>query len=163
MDGIIREPTASESQDFTPIVNPKGKKSLRDEFNQKLGDEVFKANKKGLPFAERACLDDFNEGYETQLKRCMKQYGFIKADEIKPVKIDWNKYSDLDNFEKIDEGEVSDGDLSKKNPGLNVMVKKVVYRYKGYVNKYTIMEDGPSAVTRAENRRDELRVKAVKK
>ena len=70
-------------------------------------------------------------------------------EEIKPVKINWNKYSDLSNFEVLEEGETPDEYLTKKHPGLDVRIKKVVYRFKGYSNKYTVMEEPSLAIQRA--------------
>jgi hypothetical protein len=156
MEGIITTPTDNQKKDFVAIVDPSRKKSVQEEFEEKLSEEQQKATKKGLPFCDRAARDDFKEGYEDQAKKSMKQYGFVKRDDIKPVKLNWAKYSDLKNFEVIEEGETYDRYLTRVNPGLEVYSKKTVYKFNGYSNKYTIMEDGPSSLRRARQRLKEL-------
>jgi hypothetical protein len=156
MDSIITTPTDNQRRDFTPIVEPGKKKSVLDEFNEKLAEEMQKANKKGLPFCDRAARDDFKDGYESQAKISAREHGFVKADDIKPVKLDWAKYSDLKNFDKLKEDEVFDEYQSKKLPGHDVTLKKVVYKFKGYSNIYTVMEDVPSAVRRAKDKLVEI-------
>jgi hypothetical protein len=153
MDGIIRTPTAqeigpgiTENDGFIPIVGRK--KTEEDLFNQRLGEEMTKATEKGLPFAEKACKDVIKDWKDDQ-KKAMGKLGYIPKELVSAPKIDWNKYSDLKNFVLLDEGERNDEHLTKRNPGLDVMVKKKVYQFKGYSNRYTVMEDGPSAVRRA--------------
>jgi hypothetical protein len=160
MNGIIRSPTEEERKNFIPIVDPaKRKLSIEDEFKRKLGEEQQKAQKKGLPFCERAAKDDFYEGYQTQAKTSLKLNGYVKAEDIKPVEINWAKYSDLKNFELMEEGEVNDEYLTKKNPGLDVNVKKAMYKFKGYSNTYTMMEDASSAIRRARQKLKDLEIK----
>lgn len=156
VDSIIRTPTDEERRDFTPIAEPGKRKTVKEVFIEKLNEEQAKANKKGLPFCDRAAKDDFEEHYESQAKKSMKEHGYVKMEDIKPVKINWEKYSDLKNFELIDEGEVFDEFLTKRNPGLTVNAWKKVYKFKGYSNKYTLMEDGPSSIARAIKARQEL-------
>ena len=157
MEEIIRTPTESEKKDFIPIVDPsKRKLTVQEEFNERLGEEMQKAMKKRLPFCDRAARDDFKEGYDTQAQKSLRANGYVKAEEIKPVKIDWKKYSDLTNFDVIEEGETYDEFASKRNPGLDVYSSFIKYRYKGYSNTYTIMEDGPTAIRRARQKIKEL-------
>ena len=145
MDGIIREPTEAEKRDFTPI----GNKTMIDDFNEELGKQGQIAAKKGLPFCERAAKDDFYNGYREQAQKSLKQNGFVRREDIKEVKMDWAKYSDLKNFEKIEEGEEPDDNLTRRHPGLRILIKKVTYKFKGYVNKYVVMDDETSAINRA--------------
>ena len=160
MDGIIRQPKAdeignglTEDDGFIPIVGKK--KSDEDLFNERLGQEMLKATEQGLPFAEKAVKDVMIEWKEDQ-KRSVKKLGYITKELVNPPKIDWAKYSDLKNFKVLSEGERDDEQASKRNPGLNVKAKLTRYQFKGYSNVYTVMEDGPSSITRAEKRKLEL-------
>ena len=156
MEGIIVAPTDNQKKDFTPIIDPSKRKSVQEEFNEKLNEEMQKAMKKGLPFCDRAAKDDFKEGYEEQAKKSMRENGYVKREDIKPVKLDWSKYSNLKNFEVIQEGETYDRYLTRINPGLEIFAKKTVYKFIGYSNKYTIMEDGPSSIRRARQKLKDL-------
>ena len=157
MDGILRTPTNADKESIGTdnlkvsewIGDPSSKNSVKSQFDDKLNEEMEKAHKKGLPFCDRAARDDFNDGYKGQAEASLRKNGFVKVEDIKPVKIVWSKYSDLKNFELVEEGEVADEILTKKNPGLNVSVAKKTYQFKGYSNKYVMMEDGPSAIRRA--------------
>jgi len=151
MEQIEREPTTDEKRDFTPLRlgAPRKKKNAQQLFNEELGLEMQKAIKKKLPFADKVARDDFKDYYEGQVKISIRKNGFLEPSEIKPLKMNWAKYSDLKNFEVIKEDERLDENLSKRNPGLNVMVKLTKYKFAGYSNVYTIMESGPDAVLRA--------------
>lgn len=153
---IIRSPTEDEKKDFIPIIDPKRRKKTAEElFNEELCKQQQIASKKGLPFAEKAVRDEFKDYYSDISKKHRRAYGFVKFDEIKPIKIDWNKYSDLKNFELIEEGETPDENLSKRNPGLNIMIQTKKYKFKGYDNVYQVNEDGPSAINRAKKKAKE--------
>jgi hypothetical protein len=146
---IVRDSTKEELMDFTPLMNRTGNtKNPADKFINKINEEEAKANKKGLPFATLAATNDFKEDIENQLKRLKNLYGYKKVDELKSPEIDWNKYSDLNNFDLIEEGEVFDEHLSKRHL-VDVFVKKKTYQYKGYGNKYIVMESPNKAVQRA--------------
>lgn len=151
---IIRNPTTEEKRDFTPLANarPKKKLSVEEQFKEDIGLNIKKASQKGLPFAEVPCRNDFYDHYNQQVKLSVRKNGFLDPEDIKNVKVDWDKYSDLKNFELIEEGDQYDEELTKRNPGLHVACKFKKYRYKGYSNIYIIMEDGPSAVKRAQER-----------
>lgn len=147
---IIRSPTEDERKDFIPIADPKRrKKTAQEMFDEELCSHQQNAAKKKLPFAEKAAKDDFNDYYKGIVQVHMRKYGYVKFEEIKPIKMDWAKYSDLKNFEVIEEDEKYDENLSKHNPGLTVMIKFTKYKYKGYDNTYQVNEDGPSAIARA--------------
>jgi hypothetical protein len=62
--------------------------------------------------------------------KAVKKLGFIPKELVNAPKIDWAKYSDLKNFVLLDEGERNDEHLTKRNPGIDVMVKKKVYQFK---------------------------------
>jgi hypothetical protein len=153
MDSIIREPTKDELRDFTPIISPSraGKKSTEQKFLEELSQKVQAALKTGKPFAERVARDDFYDHYNQQAKLSLRKNGYVDPDDIKPVKMDWAKYSDLKNFDVEEEGEINDEFLTKRNPGLSVNVKFTKYKFKGYSNIYMVMEDGPSAIRRAKD------------
>lgn len=142
--------------DFIPIEGKKKRKLTAEElFEETLAQEEQKAlktvNKDGLrlPFAAKVARDDFKDYYDLEVKKNIRKNGYLEASEIKPYKMDWTKYSDLKNFEIIDEGETQDEYLTKVNPGLYVQSRFIKYKYNGYSNTYTVMEDGPSALKRA--------------
>lgn len=140
---ILRPQTEAEKKDFTSIYE----KDPHTAFKQKMYKEIEKATKKGIPFAEKPCLDDYEQAIKSQVDSQLKKYGSIK-DPIKPPEIDLSEYSNLKNFKLVDQGEVRDENLSKqyKTP---VYVKKKVYTFKEYGNKYIVMEDRDEAVKRA--------------
>lgn len=153
---IIRTPTEDERKDFIPLIEPRRKeKNARDKFNEALCKAQQEASKKGLPFAEKAARDEYEDYYKDITKNHMRKYGYIKMDEIKPIKIDWTKYSDLKNFEVIDEGEKNDENLTKQNPGIRVMIHWKQYKYKDYDNLYQVNEDASSAIIRAKKKAKE--------
>lgn len=143
---IIRKQTEEEKRDFESIAKKKDAKSI---FNKELGKEQQIALKAGIPFAEKVARDDFNDYYEAQAKLSMRKNGYVDISEIKPLKIEWDKYSDLKNFEVVDEKEVFDDNLTRRNPGKNIMIKCITYKYKGYSNTYKVMEDPQTAIARS--------------
>lgn len=150
MADIIRDPTADELSDFIPIATKKRKKrDAKEKFEDKIAEEEQKAIKSKLPFAAQPARLEFNDYYELEVKKNIRRNGYLVPEEIKPLEIDWEKYSNLDNFEVIDEGEREDEHLSRKNPGLNVLFKYIKYKFKGYSNTYTVMESRDTALARA--------------
>lgn len=152
MAGIIRNPTADELNDFIPIdTKRKNKRNSKERFEDKLSEEEQKAMKKTLPFAAQPARLEFNDYYELEVKKNIRLNGYLVIEDIKTFEMDWTKYSDLKNFEVIDEGEREDEHLSRKNPGLNVQFKYIKYKFKGYSNTYTVMEHRDSALRRAKD------------
>jgi len=157
MEEIIRPMTREELNNLTvggvPGVNlnkPKRTKNAREKFELELQSKEAEANKKRLPFARHAARDDFNNAIKVQVDEQLKKYGSIeKPEELKLPVIDWDKYSNLDNFEIIEEHERADSNLTNRNPGLSVQMKVITYKYKGYGQIYKVMESGPEAITRA--------------
>ena len=142
--------------DFVPIKGRNKRKLTAEElFEETIALEEQKANKTidkeglRLPFASRAARDDFKDYYDLEVKKNIRKNGYLEASEIKPLKMDWTKYSNLKNFTIFDEGERQDEYLTKVNPGLFVQSRYKKYQFKGYGNIYTAMEDGPSSLKRA--------------
>lgn len=128
-----------------------------ERFEIELHKHEQEATKKGIPFARHAARDDFNREIKSQKEDQLRKYGRIAYPEkLTLPKLDWDKYSDLKNFELIETKERNDEHLTKTNPGLTVDIMAKVYRYKGYGNKYTIMESGPDAIARAVKKRAQL-------
>jgi hypothetical protein len=151
---IIRSPTEEERKDFIPIADPrKRNKNAKERFNEELCNHQQEAAAKKLPFCDRAARDEFSDYYKNQVQVHTRKYGYVKVEEIKPIKMDWSKYSDLKNFEVLEEGEKFDEHLTKVNPGLTVMVKWTKYKHKDYENFYIIFESGPDAINRAKKAR----------
>lgn len=148
-DNIIRDPTPQELRDFVPIANAKGRiKDPKAKFNEELAKEQLKANKKGLPFASHAARNDYLDELDAQMKSSLRKNGYVKGEDIKLPKIDWSKYSDLKNFEVVEDDEKYDEQLSKRyNKAVSLKFK--TYKYKGYSNTYRVMEDPFEAIKRA--------------
>ena len=164
MESIERKMTASEltnlNVDGIPGVNlnkPKKQPNAREKFELELQKHEQEATKTSLPFARHAVRDDFNQKIKVQVDKQLREYGSVeKPEELKLPIIDWNKYSDLKNFDFIETHERPDGNLTKHNPGLNVKVKCDQYKFKGYGQTYKVMESGPDAITRAIKNRAKL-------
>ena len=152
---IIREPTEQEKKDFTDI-SFKDKNTARIKFEEELAKKEQEAIKKGMPFAKQIARMEFNDYYEDQATKSIRKNGYIDLNDIKPLKIDWKKYSDINNFELIDEGEEYDPQLTKHNPGLNVKIAWKKYKFKGYANTFTVMEDAVNALNRAQAHKKKL-------
>lgn len=163
---IIREPNRDEifgntndetSKAFIPLQTPTGKViSPVDRFNITISEHQVKAIKKGLPFAEATARADLKDIQDELLKRWSRQ-GYVKDGEL--PKINWGKYSDLKNFEVIDKGQTRDSGMSKEHK-VAVDVKWTKYKYKGFSNTYTVMEDPTESLTRS---LDTLEGRKVKK
>ncbi len=145
---IKGDPTKETSGSFEPILLPEGKpKSPSDLFVYRLGKEGEKASKKELPFAEASVRAEYQDKLDRWNKEFRRQ-GYATAKKPTFEEIDWNKYSDLKNFELVDEGQTRDPGMSKEHK-VAVYVKWKKYTFKGFSNTYTVMEDGEKALTRA--------------
>ena len=96
-------------------------------------------------------MDDLDDYYKEEVKKSMRKNGYVKVEEIKPIKIDWSKYSSPDNIEFIEVEDIRDSHASKKHP-FDVFVKSFRYKYKGYgqegVYNMSVMEEEVYAVKR---------------
>ena len=157
MADIIRNMTKDELQNLTVdgvkgvnLNKPKRKKNAREKFEDELRKQEQQCTMNGLPFARHIARAEFNQGIKSQVDKQLQEYGSIeRPEDLKLPQIDWSRYSDLSNFEVLNEKEVPDTNLSNKNPGLNVKINTVTYKFKGYAQTYKVMESGPSAITRA--------------
>jgi len=164
MEDIIRPMSKAEltklTVDGVKGVNlNKSKQNLtaHEKFEVELRKQEANANLQGVPFARHVARDDFKTAIKIQVDKQLREFGSIEHPElIKLPEIDWQKYSDLKNFELYSEKFVPDANLSKLNSGLNVLIKTMKYKFKGYGQTYTVMESGPSAITRAIKKRAEL-------
>ena len=153
MSDITRPQTETEKigeEAFVPIMTNK-KKVIKEPiaaFKSKIALEEQKAHRQHLPFAWKAVEDEFKDEIERQKKDNKRLYGSERAVPLKMPNINWSKFSDLKNFEVIEEGDKHDPDLSKRHNVL-VYVKKIVYKFKGYGDTYRVMEDSTDAVRRA--------------
>ena len=147
---IMRPMNQSDGQFIDVNLNkPKRKKTSREVFTKELQKQEIIATKKGLPFARHAVRDDFERDLKAQHDEMMRMEGVVDGTKLKIPKIGWSKYSDLKNFDLVDEGEKFDTNLSNKNPGISVNIAKKTYQYKGYGNTYRVMESGDDAIKRA--------------
>ena len=132
------------------LAKPKRQKNAREKFELEVQKHEKIATQKRLPFARHVAREDFNKAIKVQVDKQLREYGSIeKPEELKLPVIDWDKYSNLKNFDFIETHEKADNNLSKHNPGLNVLCKVDTYKFKGYAQTYKIMEAGPDAITRA--------------
>lgn len=157
MQSIERKMTEKElsnlTEDGIPGVDLR-KISPNEKFKKELIKHEQKAVRESKPFASHAAMDD-KEEHQEKVKLTMKRNGYLPKDFPK-FKTDWDKYSDLKNFKLIETKERPDTNLSNKNPGLNVTCLTKVYQYIGYDNKYIIMEDASSSISRAVKNRAKL-------
>lgn len=146
----IRRPTEEELRDFQPILLPgvENPKTGEDKFRGLLAEKRLEANKKGLPFAFAVAIDEWKSYYKDQVAQQVREFGFVK-NEIKPLQLDWNKYSDLKNFDLVQEDERIDDQLSKRM-NKQITLKTKVYKFKGYFHTYTVQEDPVKAIERIE-------------
>jgi len=149
---IIRPQTEAEKKDFTSLYidDPERK------FKKELVKQASLAHKKGLPFAEKAVIDEFSESIQSQARDSVKKNGRVKIEEIKIPKIDWSKYSDLKNFTLTKTKKVRDKYLSKIHK-MPIFLDSKEYKFKGYGNVYRMMEDGDVALAKHFKREAELR------
>jgi hypothetical protein len=165
---IIREPSKDEtygdvtdetSKAFIPLQTPQGRiKSPSDKFAETISKYQQVAIKKGLPFADAAARADLKDIQDELLKRWSRQ-GYVNKEEL--PKINWDKYSDLKNFEIIESDYKRDSGLSKEHK-VAVNVKFVKYVYKGFSNTYTVMEDPTVSLTRALDTLESRKVRSTK-
>lgn len=160
MAGIIRNQTDAEkdltpitsdgdSSGFIPIMGPGSSGDAKDVFITEAKKHEKIANKAGRPFAMQVALEEFRDYYENQAKVSMRKNGYVKRDEIKSMKVDWERYSDLKNFDKIGEHDRNDENLTSRYK-LPVYLKTKVYKFKDYRYLYKVMEDGAEALVRAQ-------------
>ena len=143
---MIRTPTSDEKADYIDIWN---KDQSKKKFYEDLAKAGQEAMKKGLPFAEKVAINEFNDYYKDEVEKSIRKNGYLETTDIKPIKMDWAKYSDLKSWDLIDEGEVVDNQLSKNNPGLRVALSFKKYKHKEYNLTCQVMEDSTKALKRA--------------
>lgn len=152
MEDIIRKSTANDRQFMDVDLNkPKRRKNSRELFQLELIKNDQIAVKLGLPFARHAAKEDFEQNIQVQIKAQVKKYGSLEyPEELKVPETNWKQYSDLKNFEVIEEKTRADDNLSNKNPGLTVEAKTTRYQYKDHeAHRYIVMESGPDSIKRA--------------
>jgi len=158
MPGIVRPQTDAEkdlspitsdgdSTGFIPIMGPDNKLGAKEIFIKEAKKQEKAAGKANKPFAMQVAIEEFNDYFENQAKISVRKHGYVKRDEIKPLKVNWEKYSDIKNFEIVDERERYDEHLSRLYK-VNVSLKLIKYKYKGYRYLYTVMEDPNTAIQR---------------
>jgi len=156
MTEILRHPTAgdlAEREDgegtMIPISTPNRRivKSPRQRFEAEIMKAEQEAIKEGLPFAIGALRTETAElakAWETRWRR----RGYVDDKKDPTPKVDWGKYSDLENFEVLDKGEKHDPYLTKVNK-FPVFIKWAKYRFKDFPENYTVMESAEDAIERA--------------
>ena len=164
MAEVLRNMTQDELRGLTVdgvkgvnLNKSKRSKNAREKFEIELQAQELRATQNAKPFARHAAREDFNKAIKVQVDDQVRKYGSVeKPEELKLPVVDWDKYSNLSNFDLTEEKNVADTNLSKHNPGLNVLVKTLVYKFKGYGQIYKVMESGPDAITRAIKTRAKL-------
>ena len=164
MEGITRAMTNEElrglSVDGIPGVNlnkPKRQLNAREKFEVELHKQEAIATRNGKPFARHIAREEFNKKIKEQVDKQCREYGSVeKPEELKLPKVDWDRYSNLKNFELIKTHERADGNLSRANPGLSVKIEFKTYKFKGYGFLYKTSESGPDAIARAIRARAKL-------
>jgi len=148
---FFRNPTIDEKRDFTDI-GPSRIKTPKERFLVELGNARLKAGEKKIPLFKKAAMDDFDEYYQVATKQSLRVHGYIEFSEIKPIKINWEKYSSAENIEFVEVKNIRDANLSKRYT-FDVFFQSFRYRYKGYgvegSYNMSVMEDESIAVKRA--------------
>ena len=163
MTTIDRQPTQTEKQEWDGGDISQKKYNIKEAFEVELASQFQKAMKKVLPFCAQVARDDFNDHYESEKNKSVRKNGFLIESEMKPFNANWAKYSDLNNFDIIESDEISDDNLSRKNPGLSVMEARTKYQFKGTKYTITVMEGGPNAIKRARQKLSELNEEITKR
>ena len=154
MAEFFREQTKEEKKDFIDVMGKS--ETSYTKFLKEMGKHEKEARNKMLPFARNAAMAEFDDKTQDQKKASIRKNGYLDWMDIKPIKIDFAKYSDLKNFNVIGEGEEYDPYLSKHNPGLNIALKYKKYQYKGFHHIYIVMEEADSAIQRAIKKKAKL-------
>lgn len=130
--------------------------TLRAEIATRKKKHDSKSNKlANPPFAAQVAMEDFKDKVNALARKWEKLGIAIQKEKLQKEvvdKIDWEKYTDPKNFEKIGEGEQYNRDTSKQHPGLRIAEKWVKYQFKGYKYKYTVMEAEEESVARAKKK-----------
>src|SRR3990167_9424062 len=153
MTNILRDPISvelgpnEENLINIPLETSRGKfLTSKDKLHIKIGEEEQKANKLGLPFSIAGVMSDV-EDKNREASNQLKRQGYVSKDL--DLKLDWKKYSDLNNFEIIGEGTQHDPKLSDKHR-LPIYLKWKKYRFNGTTEERTVMESADEAVKRAQ-------------
>jgi len=150
MTGIFRPPNSDEKADFRDI-GPTKTKDVTTNFLTELAHVRQECTKNKIPFFKKAAMDDFDDYYKKEVKKSVRKNGFLKQEDIQPIKIDWKKYSSTNNIELIEMIVQRDSYASKKQP-FEVFVRTFRYKYHGYNpgndHNISIMEDESDAVKR---------------
>jgi len=148
---FFRRPTEEEKQDFNQ-VGPHSQKSAKIMFLRELSNVRMDVSKKKLPFFKKAAMDDFEAHYQEEIKKSMRKNGYVNAADIKPIKIDWTKYSSPKYISFVEVVAKRDSAVSKKHP-FDVFVNAFRYKYEGYGREgdynMSVMEEEMYAVKRA--------------
>lgn len=137
---IIRQPTKEEQKNMIII----GETRPRGEFTELLHKKMQAAAKKGLPFADQVAKEEWAEMHRREARRLFNKYGtgYLTKEainEFKQPKLEWDRYSDLKNFNLIEEDSQFDPNLTKRH-NRQIHTKFKVYKFKEYSKRYTIME-----------------------
>jgi len=147
---IYREQNQDEKRDFRDI-GPYKKKDPKVNFLTDLANKRSEKTKQKIPFFKKAAIDDYEEYYKEEVRKSIKKNGYMKPEDIKPIKMDWNKYSSPDNIVLVEITVQRDSYASKKQP-FEVFVRTYRYKYDGYGEEgaynISIMEDEQDAVKR---------------
>jgi len=150
MTGIYREMSNDEKKDFRDI-GPTKTKDVTTNFLTELAHIRHECTKNKIPFFKKAAMDDFDDYYKKEVQKSTRKNGFLKLEDIQPIKMDWKKYSSTSNIELIEMIVQRDSYASKKQP-FEVFVRTFRYKFKGYgaegVHNISIMEDESDAVKR---------------
>jgi len=162
---IYRTQTEDERRDFRNI-GPDKKKDAKTNFLTDLATRRAEQEKNKIPFFKKAAMDDFEDYYKEEVKKSIRKNGFLKIEDIKPIKMDWKKYSSPDNIKLVEVTEQRDSYASKKQP-FEVFVRTYRYKYTGYGEEgaynMSIMEDEQDAVKRLKAEYENKEFKEISK
>jgi hypothetical protein len=126
---ILRKATTDEKKDFIEV----GSLTLRQRFMKILHQKEQEATRAHKPFARNWAYDDFQDKCDALAKRMERERSDFDIDDVKlaDFKFDWDKYTDLKNFEELAESEVVEDKLIDGMRTSYVTGKWKNYRVKG--------------------------------
>jgi len=101
MTGIERVPTEAERGEMQIL----GEKTPKMVFLAELAKIGQVYAKKHLPFDEQCAKMEYQDEVDRITKENERTYGFVREDDIKKIKVNFEAYADKDRFELVDDDE----------------------------------------------------------
>ena len=116
LTGIDRAPTEAERNEMQII----GQKTPLEIFSKMLAEAEMVYIKQHRPFDTQCARIDFQDEIEKVGKESERVYGYVREQDIRGIKFDFDKYGKEDRFENVNDDE--EMDFSNVN-GIRTQVK----------------------------------------